>query len=74
MNRPFLSALLLLAACGQPPVRHFDLLIRGGTVYDGTGAAGQVADVAISTLMGDDVEARKRFIQTNAKDVRFIDI
>ncbi|QYG90977.1 DNA gyrase subunit B [Iamia sp. SCSIO 61187] len=33
-----------------------------------------VADVAISTLMGDDVEARKRFIQTNAKDVRFIDI
>jgi DNA gyrase subunit B len=33
-----------------------------------------VADVAISTLMGDDVEARKKFIQTNAKDVRFIDI
>lgn len=33
-----------------------------------------VADTAISTLMGDDVEARKRFIQTNAKDARFIDI
>ena len=32
------------------------------------------ADTAISTLMGDDVEARKKFIQTNAKDVRFIDI
>ncbi len=33
-----------------------------------------VADAAISTLMGDDVEARKKFIQTNAKDARFIDI
>ena len=32
------------------------------------------ADRAISTLMGDDVEERKRFIQTNAKDARFIDI
>jgi DNA gyrase subunit B len=33
-----------------------------------------MADSAISTLMGEDVEARKNFIQTNAKDVRFIDI
>jgi DNA gyrase subunit B len=32
------------------------------------------ADRVISTLMGDDVEARKEFIKTNAKDVRFIDI
>ena len=32
------------------------------------------ADTAISTLMGDDVEARKEFIKKNAKDVRFIDI
>ena len=32
------------------------------------------ADTAISTLMGDDVEARKEFIKRNAKDVRFIDI
>jgi len=32
------------------------------------------ADRAISTLMGDDVEERKKFIQTNAKDARFIDI
>jgi DNA gyrase subunit B len=27
-----------------------------------------------STLMGDDVELRKHFIQTNASDVRFLDI
>ena len=32
------------------------------------------ADTAVSTLMGEDVEARKNFIQTNAKDVRFLDI
>ena len=29
---------------------------------------------SISVLMGDDVESRKQFIQTNAKDVRFLDI
>ena len=32
------------------------------------------ADTVVSTLMGDDVDARKTFIQTNAKDVRFLDI
>ncbi|MDQ6927630.1 MAG: DNA topoisomerase (ATP-hydrolyzing) subunit B [Actinomycetota bacterium] len=33
-----------------------------------------VADEVCSILMGDDVEVRKNFIQTNAKDVRFLDI
>ncbi|MCU1491746.1 MAG: gyrase subunit [Acidimicrobiaceae bacterium] len=33
-----------------------------------------LADQACSVLMGDDVEVRRRFIQTNAKDVRFLDI
>ena len=33
-----------------------------------------LADEVLSTLMGDDVEVRKHFIQTNAKDVRFLDI
>jgi DNA gyrase subunit B len=32
------------------------------------------ADETISLLMGEDVEARRNFIQTNAKDVRFLDI
>jgi DNA gyrase subunit B len=33
-----------------------------------------IADDIFSVLMGDDVESRKHFIQTNAKDVRFLDI
>jgi DNA gyrase subunit B len=32
------------------------------------------ADEIFSTLMGDDVELRRTFIQQNAKDVRFLDI
>jgi len=32
-----------------------------------------IADDIFSRLMGDDVDSRKTFIQTNAKDVRFID-
>ncbi|MGR0318563.1 DNA topoisomerase (ATP-hydrolyzing) subunit B [Agromyces sp. ZXT2-3] len=32
------------------------------------------ADEIFSTLMGDDVESRRSFIQKNAKDVRFLDI
>ena len=32
------------------------------------------ADEVFSTLMGDDVESRRQFIQKNAKDVRFLDI
>ena len=33
-----------------------------------------LADQIMSELMGDDVELRKHFIQTNARDVRFLDI
>jgi DNA gyrase subunit B len=33
-----------------------------------------LADEVMSVLMGDDVELRKHFIQTNARDVRFLDI
>ncbi len=33
-----------------------------------------LADEVCSVLMGDDVEVRRKFIQTNAKDVRFLDI
>ena len=33
-----------------------------------------LADEVFAVLMGEDVESRKNFIQTNAKDVRFLDI
>ena len=33
-----------------------------------------LADEVFAVLMGEDVELRKQFIQTNAKDVRFLDI
>ena len=33
-----------------------------------------IADEVCSVLMGDDVEQRRHFIQTNAKDIRFLDI
>jgi DNA gyrase subunit B len=32
-----------------------------------------IADEVCSVLMGEDVDLRRRFIQTNAKDVRFLD-
>jgi DNA gyrase subunit B len=33
-----------------------------------------IADGIFATLMGEDVDARRGFIQENAKDVRFLDI
>ncbi|HEU0225529.1 MAG TPA: hypothetical protein VFR29_08840, partial [Steroidobacteraceae bacterium] len=48
MNRGTLFALLLAPlaiACTREP--DYDLLVRGGTIYDGSGAAGYTGDVAI---------------------------
>jgi N-acyl-D-amino-acid deacylase len=39
------SALLLVSGCSK---RQFEVVIRGGTLYDGTGAASVVADLAIN--------------------------
>ena len=47
-----LPALLLLISCAPRP--DYDLIIRGGTVYDGTGTPGRIVDIAIS---GDTIAA-----------------
>ena len=50
-----LAAVLALAGCTSvPSADHFDVVIRGGTVFDGTGAPGRVADVGI---VGDRIKA-----------------
>ena len=41
-----LLAILSLTACAPPPAH--DLILRGGTVYDGSGSAPYVGDVAIN--------------------------
>src|SRR5215218_3209632 len=46
----FFLPLLFLSACGRNPgdgTPAFDVVIRGGTVFDGTGNAGRLADVGI---------------------------
>ena len=53
MNRLLLLAAFLAAACtpgapdGIPPSRPADILVHGGTVYDGSGGPGRRADVLI---------------------------
>jgi len=50
----------------DPASRHLvQLYLDEGTVAD---------DKTLSVLMGDDVEARRNWIQHNAKDVRFLDV
>ncbi|MDH3991237.1 MAG: D-aminoacylase, partial [Gammaproteobacteria bacterium] len=53
MLRLLLSVVLVLAGCGQPADQVtseavVDLLISGGTMYDGSGSIPVVADIAVS--------------------------
>jgi DNA gyrase subunit B len=44
------------------------------TLLQGSVEDAAIADEIFSTLMGEDVDSRRGFIQQNAKDVRFLDI
>ncbi len=41
-----IPAVCLWAACSKPP--HYDIIVRGGTIYDGSGAPGYQGDLAVS--------------------------
>ncbi len=48
VGRSFLFSLAVSALAGCTSAPRYETIIRGGTVYDGTGTAGVVADVAIA--------------------------
>src|ERR1043165_4676175 len=72
MNDRFLVGLLIsvflapLAAGLEPPNEKFDVVIKGGTVYDGTGEKPRVIDVAIR---GDRIAALGNFSADQAKSI-----
>ncbi len=46
------AALAIVGACADAAQPRYDLLIRGGTVIDGTGAAGKLVDIGVQ---GDEI-------------------
>jgi N-acyl-D-aspartate/D-glutamate deacylase len=63
-----LSALLTLCVAAAPAAteRHYDVLVRGGTLYDGTGSPGRRADVGIR---GDTIAAVGDLFSASARTV-----
>jgi N-acyl-D-amino-acid deacylase len=72
MNNRSLFALLVslalapLAGAAEPPAEKFDVVIKGGMVYDGTGEKPRVIDVAIR---GDRIAGLENFSAEQAKTV-----
>src|SRR5438045_4308239 len=72
MNNRFIFTLLIslalapLAGGAEPPAEKFDVVIKGGTVYDGTGEKPRVIDVAIR---GERIAALGNFSADQAKTV-----
>ena len=60
----FLATLLVSLSVFSQPSQQFDVLIKGGTVYDGSGGEGRVADVAIR---GDRIAGVGDFANAQAK-------
>lgn len=68
--RPLFSAVLLLLFACSPQPKDYDVILRGGTIYDGLGNDPVVADLAIS---GDTIAAigdLREFTATRTYDVR----
>jgi N-acyl-D-amino-acid deacylase len=42
-----LTSVVVVSSCGKPPAREYDVVLRNGKVYDGTGGAPYLADIAI---------------------------
>ena len=61
-----LSLLLLLAACGGASSPDYDVILRGGMIYDGLGNEAVVADLAIS---GDRIAAIGDLTSATGRDV-----
>ena len=47
MPRRYVFLVLFSLSCSSAPTERFDLIIRNGTIYDGSGSASYVGDVAI---------------------------
>ncbi len=47
MPRRYLFLVVFSLSCSSAPTERFDLIIRNGTIYDGSGSASYVGDVAI---------------------------
>ena len=71
-NKPF-ERLKGLGEMDWDELRDTTMSVGGRTLLQISMEEAALADQACSILMGDDVEVRRRFIQQNAKDVRFLD-